>query len=191
MNDPITQFQNWFEEAVAQSTEAIPSACCLSTRGLDGYPSARFVSLKEVADGKFLIAGSMTSRKGQEIKLHPKAGLTFWWAEAARQVRIQGDVTFVEKSQVEALFRARSRESQVVSALCDQGTEIDHPDILEIAFGQMKEKHAGDRIEVPAGWGAICIDPKRIEFMEFKESRLHVRELFEKSNGWVKSYLAP
>lgn len=191
MNDPIAQFQNWFEEAISQSKVAIPAACCLSTRGLDGYPNSRFVSLKGVIDGRFLVAGSMSSRKGQELKRHPKAALTFWWAEVERQVRIQGDVSFVDDAYAEALFEARSKDSRIVSALCAQGEVIDDPALLEKQF-ETKKKTLGDASpEVPAGWGAILIDPKRIEFMEFRESRLHVRDLYEKEEAWQKCYLAP
>ena len=65
--NPITLFQNWFAEAVEASSASIPSACCLSTLGLDGYPNARFVSLKEIVEDSFVVTGSLASRKGLEI----------------------------------------------------------------------------------------------------------------------------
>ena len=191
MNDPIKQFEAWYEAMLAQSDTDIPSACCLSTHGLDGYPNARFVSLKAIREGKFLIAGPMHARKGQEMKLHPKAALTFWWAEAGQQVRVQGDVTFVEEQEAKALFEARSRDSRIVSLIANQGETIQATEALETAFLAKKESLENDPIPLPTGWGAVLIDPVRIEFLTFRENRLHVRELFEKEVEWSKSILAP
>jgi pyridoxamine 5'-phosphate oxidase len=144
-----------------------------------------------VIDGKFLVAGSMASRKGQELKAQPKAALTFWWDALERQVRIQGDVAFADEALAQALFLARSRDSQIVSSICRQGAVIENPSELENQFETISNAASAPAIEVPPGWGAILIAPKRIEFMTFRKSRLHERKLYEKGDNWVESYLAP
>ena len=63
--NPISLFQNWFKEESSQNNLKLPAACCLSTHGLDNYPNARFVSLKEVSKDGFIVTGSMQSRKGK------------------------------------------------------------------------------------------------------------------------------
>lgn len=90
--NPFSKFEEWYKEELFKTSVSIPSACCLSTTGLDGYPNARFVSLKSLIDESFVFTGSSDSRKGLELETIPKAALTFWWTETERQVRIQGDV---------------------------------------------------------------------------------------------------
>ena len=65
--NPIKKFKQWYNEEMTKSLARIPSACCLSTIGKDGYPNARFVSLKEIIDDKFVITGPLQSRKGKEL----------------------------------------------------------------------------------------------------------------------------
>ena len=79
--DPFIQFHKWYREAVQKCAAAIPSACCFSTNGLDGFPNARFVSLKEIVVRKFVVCGPQSSRKGREIAADGRVALTFWWAE--------------------------------------------------------------------------------------------------------------
>jgi len=65
-------FGTWREnmEETENSDVRIPSACCMATTGLDGYPNSRIVSLKEVRDGRFIIAVPFDSRKGTEIQIN-------------------------------------------------------------------------------------------------------------------------
>ncbi|WP_299211085.1 pyridoxamine 5'-phosphate oxidase family protein [uncultured Aquimarina sp.] len=76
--NPFQLFNTWYSEELEKSTASIPSACCLSSNGLDGYPNTRFVSLKEVKDHAFIITGPLKSRKGLEMEKSSKVSLTFW-----------------------------------------------------------------------------------------------------------------
>ncbi|WP_373492707.1 pyridoxine 5'-phosphate oxidase C-terminal domain-containing protein [Aquiflexum sp.] len=41
-------------------------------------------------------------------------------------------------------------------------------------------------------WGGYSIKPIRIEFMEFKTTRFHIRKLFERKNDlWLESQIQP
>jgi pyridoxamine 5'-phosphate oxidase len=107
--DPIKLFTKWYQEEQHLCNIKIPSACCFSTNGLDGYPNARFVSLKEVLDGRFIITGPVSSRKGREILKSTKTSLSFWWTVTERQVRIQGDATKISDQHADNYFNERSR----------------------------------------------------------------------------------
>ncbi|MFL1897224.1 pyridoxal 5'-phosphate synthase [Aquimarina sp. 2-A2] len=122
--NPITLFEQWFSEEKNQNNRKLSNACCLSTVGLDGYPNARFVSLKEIVEDSFVVTGSLSSRKGKEIENHKKAALTFWWTSSERQVRIQGDVTKISQAQAKTYFEQRHRDSKIVAATFAQGEEI-------------------------------------------------------------------
>ncbi|MTI29250.1 pyridoxine/pyridoxamine 5'-phosphate oxidase, partial [Xanthovirga aplysinae] len=177
--NPISLFEKWFSKEKELSNLKLPDACCLSTNGLDGYPNSRFVSLKEITNESFVITGSLNSRKGIEIKNNSKAALSFWWTFTERQIRIQGDVSKISKSDAEIYFKQRSRDSKIVSAAFEQGQEIqDIPD-MQKHFEEKKVELENIEIVRPNNWGGFYIKPIRIEFMEFRKSRLHERKLFE------------
>lgn len=190
--NPITKFKDWYNLEKDRSSVQIPSACCLSTIGEDNYPNSRFVSLKAIVNDRFIITGSLDSRKGREIKRSPKASLTFWWTETERQIRIQGDCEFIESSLADKYFEARSFESQVISSISNQGAEIKDIKALQEHFEREKKVLEETQIDRPAQWSGFYITPRRMEFMQFKESRFHLRELFVHSNGtWLKRLLQP
>lgn len=190
--DPILKFQSWYADELSKSTLRIPSACCLSTIGLDGYPNARFLSLKEVLDHKFVITGPMNSRKGVEILNSSKVSLTFWWTESERQVRIQGDAEMLDEELADSYFKERNMAAKIVSTISEQGNTVDDPLELARLLNSIKKDFTDREINRPKNWGGFNIRPIRIEFLEFDESRLHIRELYSHTeNGWKSEYLQP
>jgi pyridoxamine 5'-phosphate oxidase len=190
--NPIEYFKNLFNEELSQTKLRIPAACCLSTIGTDGFPNARFVSLKEVTDQNFIITGTLTSRKGTEIAANEKVALTFWWTETERQVRIQGHATQIPGKLADRYFSERNRGSQIVSIVSEQGNDIDDIAMLHRKYTDLESACTGQPLKKPEGWGGYSIAPSRIEFLEFKTSRFHDRKLFELINGkWAIKQLQP
>lgn len=190
--NPIKKFKQWYDEEQEKSSVRIPSACCLSTQGEDGYPNARFVSLKEVIDDKFVITGPLQSRKGKELNAIPKASLTFWWPETERQIRIQGDCLPIETELADQYFENRNKASQIVSKISKQGEEISNLDALAKQFDTERNLDDSKPVIRPKDWSGFYIIPYRIELMEFRESRFHIRELYTlESNTWTKVFLQP
>ena len=190
--NPFQLFETWFAKEKEISNLRLPAACCLSTLGLDGYPNSRFVSLKEVKNGTFIITGSLDSRKGLEVGKHPRAALSFWWTATERQVRIQGDVFTISNLEADHYFNQRNRDSQIVSSIFKQGHESDRIDSIKKLFEIRKEDLVDKVIERPDNWGGIAIEPVKIEFMDFKLSRLHERQLFTRHNNvWKLTILQP
>lgn len=189
--NPIDLFREKLSEALVLSASLIPKACCLSTKGLDGFPNARFVELKEILEGKFMITGTLSSLKGVEIRADDRVALTFWWQETGTQVRIQGRTTFLESAAADKYFRGRNIDSQIVSSISRQGKELkDEPALIDAYRIRVAETKAV--ITRPEDWGGFCIDPLRIEFLEFHPARLHRRRLFSKEkNDWRMIYLQP
>lgn len=189
---PIEKFKKWYKEELEQSTAKIPSACCLTSIGIDGYPNARFVSLKEIIANKFVITGPLNSQKGIELLANQKAALTFWWTATERQVRIQGDAVQIEDDLANHYFKHRSKASQIVSKISNQGKPMEDLDGLRARFEQEKINYNEMDIKRPSKWAGFYIIPKRIELMEFKASRFHIRALFFKENEhWIKTILQP
>lgn len=190
--NPISKFENWYKEELSRSKVEIPSACCLSTIGLDGFPNARFVSFKSLINNTFIFTGSVKSRKGLELNENSKAALTFWWTETERQVRIQGTCSPLEKHLADHYFSLRNKDSQLISLAFQQGKPISNKSALHEIFNSKKKHYSDEDIPIPADWGGFKIDPLRIEFLEFEQSRLHLRELYSKKGDlWTSEILQP
>jgi pyridoxamine 5'-phosphate oxidase len=191
-NNPIEIFKEWYREEQALSKVSIPSACCLSTNGLDGFPNARFVSLKDILNNHFIITGTQTSRKGIEINNTEKVALTFWWTETEMQVRIQGNATKITEQHADDYFSARNNDSQIVSIVSNQGEELHNVEELINAYEEIELKNKNKQLPRPNNWGGYRIEPVRIEFLKFKKTRFHERKLYEKQNGdWKLTQLQP
>ncbi|MCH8941264.1 MAG: pyridoxal 5'-phosphate synthase [Bacteroidetes bacterium] len=190
--NPIELFKKWFSEEIKLSKLSIPTACCLSTVGKDGYPNSRFVSLKEVVNDSFVITGSLNSRKGSEIENCSKVALSFWWTSTERQIRIQGDAQKISEFNAENYFDERTRDSKIVSNIFEQGKQIQSIERIQEFFLERKKELENKEIKRPKGWSGIYIIPIRIEFMEFKKSRLHQRTLYQQiNNKWETIILQP
>lgn len=188
----IELFNQWYKEELHLTTAKIPSACCLSTIGTDGYPNARFVSLKDIADNSFIVTGPLTSRKGIEIDNKNKVALTFWWTETERQVRIQGIATRIADQLADNYFSERNRDSQIVSIISEQGQEIDTIETLNQKYKSAETEFSGKPLTRPDNWGGYIIEPIRMEFLAFRSTRFHDRKLYELVNGqWIIKQLQP
>lgn len=188
--NPIELFKQWFNEEKEHSKVSVPTAVCLSTIGLDSFPNARFVSLKEIIDDCFILTSPLDSRKGLEIENNNRVALTFWWTETEKQVRVQGIATKIPNQLAQKYFQDRDLDSQIVSLVCKQGKEIDDIKILEEKIAKITLTNP--IIERPKNWGGYSIEPIRIEFMEFKKSRFHDRKLYELENKkWTVKQIQP
>lgn len=188
--NPFDTFAKWLQQHNTTTKSTHPSACVLSTLGVDGFPNARNVSLKELKEPYFIVTGSMLSRKGQEIAVNPRVALTFWWEETARQVRIQGIASPISEEEAHFYFNKRSHASKTVSSLSTQGAPLEEDSLLKERFREsVKNKKT---IRKPSYWGGWKINPHRIEFLEFKTSRFHDRILYTSSEeGWDSIQLQP
>lgn len=190
--NPIDIFIEWFDHEIHLTKVVIPTACCLSTIGIDNYPNARFVSLKGIVENNFIITGSISSRKGLEISENNKVALTFWWTETERQVRIQGNATKISNELADRYFTERKRDSQIVSIVSNQGQILNDIEILNNKYKDLESTFANQILPRPKNWSGYSIEPIRVEFLEFKPTRFHDRKLYELINGqWKKTELQP
>ncbi len=189
---PITLFNEWYTAETKLNGGGIPGACCLSTTGIDGYPNARYVCLKDVIEDAFLITGSLTSRKGLELQYNNKAALVFWWPFTKKQIRIQGDVRFISTLESDRYFQNSTRMAQLMSLVSEQGEEIHHPEILEIKYHQADNEFKDKPIPRPLNWGGFLLKPRSMEFLSLKKTGFHQRILFTRvQHLWETKMLQP
>ena len=189
--NPIDQFEIWFNEAVYSKIEE-PNAMTLATSSGDGLPNTRIVLLKEFDKKGFVFYTNYSSNKGKELELNPTAVLLFFWKELVRQVRIKGKVEKVSGEESEEYFHSRPRESQLGAWASKQSSEIPDRKFLEDKFQSLQKEYDGKEIALPSFWGGYRVIPFEIEFWQGRENRLHDRILYSLiESDWKISRLSP
>lgn len=191
LKNPIDQFKQWFEEALA-SEVLEPNGMVLGTIGKDGYPHGRVVLLKDVNSLGFSFYTNYLSHKGEELAQNPVASLTFWWPELERQVRILGKVVKVSESESDTYFGVRPRGSQIGAWVSAQSQIIANREILVEKLATLEAQFADQAVPRPAHWGGYRVLPHQIEFWQGRPSRLHDRLCYTyELNEWKLERLSP
>lgn len=193
---PIDFFASWFAEA-CESSILEPNAMCLSTC-IDNKPSSRMVLMKEVDRRGVVWYTNYNSRKSCELLRNPYAATTFWWGELERSVRIEGAVERVAAEESDRYFSSRPRSSQIGAWSSCQSSEVSSRIELEQQQRAVEERFRDPLVSVPRPphWGGFRLVPIRIEFWKGRESRMHDRIVFERTeeeggNQWSKKRLQP
>lgn len=189
--NPFQQFKVWLDEAIDSEVPEV-NAMCLSTLGLNGFPNARIVLLKEMDHG-FVFFTNYESEKGKEINATPKASLTFFWPELERQVRIMGNIEKINGTESDIYFHSRPIGSQIGAWTSPQSQTIANREELDVRLELMENRFKTEPITRPENWGGYRLVPIRIEFWQGRPSRLHDRICYQKqTNGsWEITRLAP
>ena len=188
--DPLSQLAAWLEEATAASPR--PDAMTLATADAQGRPSARQVLLRGLDDRGLVFFTNHGSRKAHELAVNPRAAIVFHWYEQGRQVRVEGGVTQIDRSESEAYWRTRPRESQVAAWASPQSDPVAGRAALDRLYADMDEKLAGSDVALPPFWGGYRVVPDSIEFWQHHDDRLHDRVRYALTDGvWRRERLAP
>ncbi len=191
--NPISQFNNWFQEAL-QSDLREPNAMVVATVDKNNMPNARVVLLKGVSETGFVFFTNFESKKGQELAENSKAALVFNWLELERQIRIQGAVEKISEEESIAYFQSRPKGSQIGAWVSPQSQIIENRSILEKTQHELELKFANEAIlPKPSNWGGYRVVPQTIEFWQGRSSRLHDRIFYtlQEDCTWKIERLAP
>lgn len=192
-SDPIEQFNQWFNEIIANEVE--PTAMTLATVDDAGMPNARIVLLKEIDQGQFVFYTHYDSAKGQEIAHHSMVALNFFWSNYIRQVRIRGTVQKVSETMSDTYFASRPVLSQLSALASHQSQVIQNREILTTRMVKLTAQYADvTHIPRPKQWGGYAVLPLEMEFWQGRDNRLHDRMLYKRNNisqNWTIERLSP
>lgn len=190
--NPIRQFESWFQQAVKAEVPE-PTAMSLATVNKLNEPSVRTVLLKAVDERGFIFCTNYESQKGRELAENSNAGLLFFWKELERQVCIRGLTRKIPVEESEAYFESRPRGSQLGAWVSKQSSVVENRAVLENKYQELEEKYSGQQIPLPPNWGGYVVVPVTIEFWQGRVNRLHDRFRYTKqANGiWEVERLSP
>lgn len=191
-NDPLVQFEKWFNEAIhSEVLEA--NAMVLSTVGEFALPSSRIVLLKDLKNNGFSFFTNFNSRKGIEMFGNPHVAALFFWPELQRQVRIEGLIEKLPAEDSDEYFQSRPKGSRIGALASPQSETIPNRSFLEGRVADLEKQFENQElVPRPEFWGGYLIKPLYIEFWQGRSSRLHDRIAFQKvSDSWKIIRLAP
>jgi len=191
VDDPLTRFESWLEEA--RAAEGVGAeALAVATAKPAGEPSVRMVLLKGFDEHGFVFFTNYSSRKGAELEQNPRAALLFHWPVLGRQVRVEGPVTRVTREESEAYAHGRPRQSQLSALASPQSRPVPDREWLERRVEELDREHPGAELPVREDWGGYRVAPDAWEFWQHRDNRLHDRQRYEKTaDGWRVERLAP
>lgn len=189
--DPLMSFQIWYKQAVLIEQNA--DAMAVSTIDQkNNRPDTRFILFKGIVDSNLVFYTNYKSQKAQELSSNPEVGLTFYWHESKKQVRIHGKATRMNAQDSQKYFQSRDRDSQLASYISTQSSPIEDKASLVKLFTEAQKKFEGRDIPCPENWGGYLVTPYEYEFFLYGANRLNDRFLFQnKNNIWQVSRLQP
>jgi pyridoxamine 5'-phosphate oxidase len=188
--DPIEQFREWYERALAEAPLA--QAMTLATVDAEGTPDARMVLLKGFGPDGFRFFTNYESAKGRQLESEPRAALVVYWRELDRQVRARGTVEKLGEADSDDYFATRPRDSQLGAWASPQSEPLPSREELDARVRELEARFEGREVPRPAFWGGYLLRPRTVEFWQGQVGRLHDRFLYTREGeGWRIERLGP
>ncbi len=187
----VAKFNQIWDSAKQGSLLSQKSAVCVSTIDEYGYPQSRFVDLKAVSETGVTFCTAYDSQKGKNLLANPKVALTAWWDHIGQQIRVVGEAKPINDDLADKYWQTRSHEAQVTSTCFKQSEPwVSETDLTAHFEGALKQSDT--TIARPGSWGGFTIAVSEIEFLEFKQNRVHTREKFIRDKDvWNMLLLQP
>lgn len=191
--DPMTLFKKWFHEVEDFGGVEEVNAMTVSTIGLDGFPKARVVLLKQFTYEGFIFYTNYNSEKGRAIANNPNVCLSFFWHSLERQIIIKGKVRKIAENLSDGYFESRPDGSKLGAIVSNQSEVITSRTVLEEKLKQLEADCKGKEILRPKNWGGYIVEPQEIEFWQGRPNRLHDRIRYKLNTdfSWKIERLAP
>lgn len=189
---PFKQFEIWFNQAI-DANLIEPNAMSLSTVGNDMKPSIRTVLLKTFDTDGFVFFSNYKSKKAVQIDENPYGAIHFAWLGLERQVKMEGRIEKISKTDSMKYFLSRPKGSQLGAWVSHQSEVISSRSLLEAKFDEIKSKFSKGEVPFPSFWGGYKVVPEVIEFWQGGKDRLHDRFEYKRKedNSWEVNRLAP
>ena len=190
--EPLESMLAWLEEAKQDTQLPNPNAMNLATVDANGRPSARIVLLRGLDESGAIFYTNRESRKGEALKVHDRAALTFHWDVLSRQLRIEGEVALTSDEVSDAYWNNRPRQSQIAAWASQQSRPIDDRSTFLNACAGVEDRFSGQEIPRPPHWGGYQVSLERVEFWQERDARMNERVVYlRRGDAWMIQRLYP
>lgn len=191
---PMELFSKWHQQAVeTEPWKAGAMMLCTATK--EAQPSSRIVLMRGFGERGVRFFTNYNSRKGRELAQNPRAAAVFWWPTQIRQVRLEGEVEKLSRSESEKYFAGRPRGSQLGAWSSQQSQVITDLGDFESRYHKIEKQYENQDVPCPPHWGGYVLRPNRVEFWQGGKSRLHDRVLYSQKEitpeSWLIERLSP
>lgn len=190
--NPISQFQQWFDDTLNNNCGTDPTAMVLSTCA-ENKPTQRVVLLKGIAENGFVFYTNYESQKGKQLAANANCSLHFAWLPQERQITVTGTAERLSIAENTRYFQSRPRASQLGAWASAQSEVIADRKSLEQRLAEVESRFASEEVlPLPPFWGGFRVVPETIEFWQGRSGRLHDRFRYQNTaTGWLLERLQP
>ena len=190
---PLELFDKWFLEVEQFGGVEEVNAMTIASIGLDGFPKARIVLLKQITNEGFIFYTNYNSEKGRALAVNPNVSMSFFWPNLERQVIIKGVAEKTSEIVSTNYFNSRPAGSQLGAIVSPQSDVILNRSFLENKLVNLEIEFKDKAIPRPEHWGGYLVKPISIEFWQGRANRLHdrIRYVQNDNQSWKIERLAP
>ncbi len=191
--NPVSQMENWIQDAEATGLFIFPQTFSLSTVNSLSQPSSRIVIMKDLSAEGLSFFTHLGSSKAQDLEANPFVACNFYWPILERQIKILGIAKKVGHETSDAWFANRPRQSQISAWASSQSERIQNAQELESKFEKFEKLFKGREIPRPSLWGGYLIVPNRFEFWQLRQNHFHDCLRYEKDGkeSWHIQRISP
>ena len=187
---PYKLFKAKYDEALNSGQKAIEAISVSSFNKQLQEVDSRYVNLKFITNNEFIFFSNYDSSKASAFISHNQIAALFYWSSINVQIRMKAKIKKTSSEYNQKYFFNRAEEKNALAISSNQSKPIN-------SYKQVKENYNKslknyDLKQCPEFWGGYSFTPYYFEFWKGHESRLNIREVFEKSDiDWKHSILQP
>ncbi len=181
----LNMLSRYIDEAT-QLGNSKADCCFFATAADNQQPSVRMITIQKIDEQGLLFLVNKHSGKAKQFQTNPRVGLCFYWPETEMQATIEGNVTELERSTAEILWKKRDYHAQL-TAWALETSKDESCDSLSDHKSEIREHFSGNKPTLAASWAGYIIEPTRIEFWKNHWRKNKKRECFSNASGqWEK-----
>jgi pyridoxamine 5'-phosphate oxidase len=187
---PYLIFKEKYYEAINAGQKNIEAIAISSFNKKLNEVDSRFVNLKFINDVNFIFFSNYHSPKSKAFSSYNQISALFYWSSTNTQIRMKAKIHKTSIKFNNDYFQNRSIEKNALAIASHQSSKIIS---YEDLFLEYKETIKNQNLtKCPDYWGGFSFAPYYFEFWEGHESRVNIRNVYEKkASKWKQFIIQP